>query len=322
MQQGWDLRLVLPCRPTERCLKALSKTGQDYEPILKKAVEMTSTFTLDGGDRVSGIRPALHKVKTGRWRGAVWLNGDTGQTWLVDAGFRESGSPDDVYVALINATGRDSRGIQPSEADEVKLFEEISKRQSEAWRQQIASDALHALLAAAAGENHSFDVTDIDGAAKLATVTVSVDRDEAEDEDAAHILNVDMHIVEWSEDPELREAIRVFCEVINPQSDDWDLLVSVSGRTLVTMLADVELKALEAMRGDRGDDRPVGTMEPTRHSHLVEHGAEASSTLTGSAIRAHCGQWLVASRNPVNVPLCTGCVLVQRIRESGWDFLG
>ena len=40
----------------------------------------------------------LFKVKAQRWRGAIWV--DAGIPWLVAAGLREEGSPDDFYASL------------------------------------------------------------------------------------------------------------------------------------------------------------------------------------------------------------------------------
>lgn len=40
----------------------------------------------------------LFKVKIRRWRGAVWL--EKTLPWLVAAGAREAGSPDDFYATL------------------------------------------------------------------------------------------------------------------------------------------------------------------------------------------------------------------------------
>jgi hypothetical protein len=50
----------------------------------------------------------LYKVKSGRWRGAVWVDPDR-QPWLVAAGWREEGSPEDFYEALA-ASARAARG--------------------------------------------------------------------------------------------------------------------------------------------------------------------------------------------------------------------
>lgn len=48
----------------------------------------------------------LFKVKVQRWRGAVWV--DAGIPWLIAAGQREEGSPDDFYASLA-ATGKAAR---------------------------------------------------------------------------------------------------------------------------------------------------------------------------------------------------------------------
>jgi hypothetical protein len=45
----------------------------------------------------------LFKVKAQRWRGAIWV--DAGIPWLVAAGWREEGSPDDFYASVSHALG-------------------------------------------------------------------------------------------------------------------------------------------------------------------------------------------------------------------------
>lgn len=49
----------------------------------------------------------LFKVKVQRWRGAVWM-ADDGIPWLVAAGQRDNGSPDDFYASL-TARGKAAR---------------------------------------------------------------------------------------------------------------------------------------------------------------------------------------------------------------------
>ncbi|MFC8518633.1 hypothetical protein [Streptomyces sp. NPDC057257] len=58
-------------------------------------------FTDDGAghERIRSIDDeVLFKVKVERWRGAVWTDEDL--PWLIAAGQREDGSPDDFYSAL------------------------------------------------------------------------------------------------------------------------------------------------------------------------------------------------------------------------------
>ncbi len=94
-------------RPTLRCLRedlALPVPGVDtpldeiVHPLLAKAAER---FTGDqrAHERISAIDDeVLFKVKVQRWRGAIWVDHD--RAWLVAAGQREEGSPDDFYAVL------------------------------------------------------------------------------------------------------------------------------------------------------------------------------------------------------------------------------
>jgi hypothetical protein len=94
-------------RPTLRCLRedlALPVPRVDTpldeitHPLLAKATERFA----DGQtphERISAIDDqVLFKVKIQRWRGAVWVDDDL--AWLVAAGQREDGSPEDFYAAL------------------------------------------------------------------------------------------------------------------------------------------------------------------------------------------------------------------------------
>jgi hypothetical protein len=94
-------------RPTLRCLRedlALPTPRADTpldeiaHPLLAKATERFA----DGQtpqERIAAIDDqVLFKVKVQRWRGAVWVDADL--PWLVAAGHREQGSPEDFYAAL------------------------------------------------------------------------------------------------------------------------------------------------------------------------------------------------------------------------------
>lgn len=95
-------------RPTLRCLR--EDLGQAVppadmlldevpHPLLAKASER---FADEGTqqERIASVDDqVLFKVKAQRWRGAVWM-ADDGVPWLVAAGQREEGSPDDFYAAL------------------------------------------------------------------------------------------------------------------------------------------------------------------------------------------------------------------------------
>jgi len=85
-----DLRLPVP--PADDLLDEID------HPLLAKANEQF-TGRRTGHERIRAVKDeVLFKVKVQRWRGAAWIEED--QPWLVAAGAREEGSPDDFYAAL------------------------------------------------------------------------------------------------------------------------------------------------------------------------------------------------------------------------------
>jgi hypothetical protein len=98
---------VRSARPTLRCLRddlhlPLPPVSQPLDevdhPLVRKAGERFADAATPH-ERIAAVDDqVLFKVKAQRWRGAVWVEPD--QPWLVAAGRREDGSPDDFYAAL------------------------------------------------------------------------------------------------------------------------------------------------------------------------------------------------------------------------------
>jgi hypothetical protein len=85
-----DLVLALP--PADEPLDEID------HPLLTKANEQFAVESTPH-ERIRAVKDEiLFKVKIQRWRGAAWVEAD--QPWLIAAGTRESGSPDDFYNAL------------------------------------------------------------------------------------------------------------------------------------------------------------------------------------------------------------------------------
>ena len=92
-------------RPTLRCLRedlalAVPRADTPLEeishPLLAKATERFADDQTPH-ERIAAIDDeVLFKVKAQRWQGAIWV--DAGIPWLVAAGWREEGSPDDCVV--------------------------------------------------------------------------------------------------------------------------------------------------------------------------------------------------------------------------------
>lgn len=95
-------------RPTVRCVRedlgypklppATLPLDRLDAPVLRKAQEVCRTDPPSTGRIVSIDDRVLWKVKIERWRGAVWC--ESPRRWLVAAGRREAGSPDDFYADL------------------------------------------------------------------------------------------------------------------------------------------------------------------------------------------------------------------------------
>lgn len=96
-----------PARPTVRCLREDLKLAvppvddpldEIDHPLLAKSNEQFADPQAPH-ERVRAVDDnVLFKVRIQRWRGAVWL--EDALPWLVAAGAREAGSPDDFYTML------------------------------------------------------------------------------------------------------------------------------------------------------------------------------------------------------------------------------
>lgn len=104
-----------PVRPTLRCLRndlklALPPATQPLDEVDHPLLAKARAQFADGAnphERIAAIDDQVFfKVKIQRWRGAVWV--EPALPWLVAAGRREAGSPDDFYAALA-ADGRAAR---------------------------------------------------------------------------------------------------------------------------------------------------------------------------------------------------------------------
>lgn len=94
-------------RPTLRCLRRDLKLpvppvdeplNEIDHPLLAKTNEQFGEVETPR-ERIRAVDDnVLFKIKVQRWRGAVWA--DDLRAWLVAAGLREAGSPDDFYAAL------------------------------------------------------------------------------------------------------------------------------------------------------------------------------------------------------------------------------
>jgi hypothetical protein len=112
-------------------------------PLLAKAAERFGDAQAPH-ERIAAIDDQVFfKVKVQRWRGAVWLDDET--AWLVAAGQREEGAPDDFYASLASrgtaararynaehapplATATHTADLLPAREDELRWLAEAAVR--------------------------------------------------------------------------------------------------------------------------------------------------------------------------------------------------
>jgi hypothetical protein len=170
-------------RPTLRCLRedlgqavprADTPLDEIEHPLLVKAAEQFADRT--SHERIAAIDDRiLFKVKVQRWRGAVWIDGEGGP-WLVAAGQREDGSPEDFYASLAArakaakskynaanspplATGTYTGDLMPGREDDLRWRAESAVRDERRLRVIVRSLLRQSLLD---GQEHA---AMLDGAA-------------------------------------------------------------------------------------------------------------------------------------------------------------
>jgi len=146
-----DLRME-KARPTLRCLRhdlaqeippARIPLDEIDHPLLVKATERFADDQVSH-ERIAAVDDeVLLKVKVQRWRGAAWVE-DSNLPWLVAAGHRQEGSPDDFYAALA-ARGRTARrrynAEHPSAHDHKTYTEDLLPRREDRLRWGIEAAA-------------------------------------------------------------------------------------------------------------------------------------------------------------------------------------
>lgn len=115
------------------------------------------------------------KMRTGRWRAAVWEDAE-GTAWVCAAGLRREGDSDDFYEEFSRACESGSDAYLPNDSDrQLKRRDESHARVAE-WEQLIVSQTRSSVLEAKATGASRFEVHTLgDATATCGTVDVSVE---------------------------------------------------------------------------------------------------------------------------------------------------
>jgi hypothetical protein len=126
-------------RPTLRCLREDLKlspgTGERpldeiEHPLMDKVREQFADLGTRHERILSVTDTVLFKAKIQRWRGAVWIDPTDAEprVWLVAAGTREDGSPDDFYAVMAARAMTACDRLLPNDDDRTRYIAESAVR--------------------------------------------------------------------------------------------------------------------------------------------------------------------------------------------------
>lgn len=329
-----------PARPTLRCLRqdltedwndtqqrgalndvpiALPSFDQLDHPVVRHAAGVFNGKPDTDAQRegITGLtNPMWLKLKTGRWRGAIWEDED-GQAWLCAAGLRREREATDFYAYFMGAvTGGGPDQFLPTDEDRRRLRAEQAEAAVADWERGLHQAACDALVAAKEAGTGSFVVPGVgEGSADLSTVEIEVviiDDDDDGGEGVAEVV-VSFARTDWSHVDLAEHADLIVLLAVQPDEQSWDPSSGATGPIYSLVMSPAELDALLAAV-DR-DGQP-GLSNPGQTAHFAHRGHLTESVIEGKPVRGLCGKWFVPRQDHEGKPRCERCDAVMRTLEE------
>ena len=334
---GILLDVRVPGRPTFAVLKSL---GADWtDPADRSAVmggqkipgplhelghpivSHTAATFITGEDQdvkresISGLtNPVWWKVKTNRWRGAVYQD-PNGIFWLCAADLRREGERTDFYKQFMAEVERSGpAGFLPTEDDQARLRLELAEARLDEWERRIHCDAGEALVAAMDTKSADFTIASLTGDQPLCAVKVEVDlvNDDDPAQSVAEVL-ITIERLDWGQADLAEESDIIVLAAIQPDEQAWDV-INLGGHPLYTLtMGAAELESL------------VGSHEPTATpgrtcagtiSHYAHKSRITEGAILGKGVRSLCGTWFVPRQDAELLPTCPSCEALHRNLRS------
>lgn len=326
-------------RPTLRCLSEYLTDGwDDHEhfrvtrspsedaplpslsdlahPVIQHAATLFSGDDSSDVAResISGLTdPPFWKLKTGRWRGAVWLD-KQGQAWIVAAGLRRENESDDFYksfMATVASSGAEP--FLPTAADLRRLkIESVSEALAD-WERQLHTDTVNAAVAAGAGDPQQMPVFSLDRSTTAANVeiTIEVVKGDPPEEDIAE-LTVVVEPINRSMKSLIERAEIVILSAISPQEQDWSQGYTAAARIYSMTESSAVLRAgIQASAGRRPGLVIAGTT-----AHYTHRNGLTDCTIEGKAVKALCGAHFVPRQDFDSMPVCPLCAQIYKMFDT------
>lgn len=336
LADGW--RDVADRRLAQGSAESLTKLVHELDhPVIRKAV---GDYPLGQEGRVeresiSGLAdPPFWKLKTDRWRGAIYVDPETNQPWLVAAGLRRGGEATDFYANFLTQVGRLGAGhFLPTEEDGELLRREVEDRTSASDRDErmerlkrLEGAASVAFLQAVAeglqqlGEPVSFDLM-LDQAPgetssqRFGFVEVLVVLDDDASPDGVVSVMADVTLTDWERVKLIEWMVSVMAAALERNEGKWGLTTTSPGGGLVqTLSVDFATRAdLVAACTQYGHVTQPGEFLPGGHVHTVPKSPLVDSMVEGHAIQGVCGRWFVPRQDHHHLPRCPECAGIQDV---------
>lgn len=325
--------MTTACRPTLRCIA--EDLDQDWDnveqfravkdrnvgslgvtlpdlahPVIRHARDLYTSASSGDVQRegISGLTdPMFYKLKSGRWRGAVYVAPD-GTPWLCAAGLRRENETADFYAWFMDRVrNAGPGGFLPTEADLTYAKRERTQAQLEEWEKSLHRDGQVALRTAADSAGAAeVPVTSIKTGATIATARVIVEQID-DDQDSLTEVILEFVDIDWSAISYVERAQEVLMLSICDEPTAW-----TAGHN-----ADSQIYSLQSGTGLQflldvlPDVSRAGLPAEPQLSHLAKKDLLVGSAVNGEAVVTLCGAWLVQSRDAETLPTCSECAEIH-----------
>ncbi|RDH13872.1 DUF3039 domain-containing protein [Tsukamurella pulmonis] len=285
-------------------------------PVIRHAIEVFSD--LDGEhqrETISGLSdPTFYKLKTGRWRGAIFID-ENNQPWLVAAGLRRAGDRDDFYADFmnrVNASG--SSSVLPTAEDNSRLRRENAEGELTKWEQGVHDAILGAVARIGTDGQEKVTLHALGGDSRdvlcEVEVTIAVIEDDADAPEGYGEVVLEFQTIRWQDEPLIGRAELVAMCAIGPDEQSWKAGHASVGRIYSSDGSAAEINAMLG-RALRGSNKVPGASTPGVVAHFTHEARLTEQYVEGTATKALCGKVFVPRQAPDDLAVCPTCCAVR-----------
>lgn len=286
-------------------------------PLIRKAVDAFGEDEHEDGTREK-IRSAtaitLWKIRCEQWRGAIWMDPETGVRWLIAAGLAKGGhkDADDFYEGV--GRENDSNAFKywlPTEDDIRLLKREAGAALRFVWELGIQRQVLDVLREIHAGGTSRFEILQPKKTTKLADVEITVDpvRNDG-DIDTDDVVVVIDPVGEYASSNVLWQlTLRILISISAPEQG-WDSF----GWTFSNMGEPGQWTGRVAELERLVERDELAFSEPGKESHYIHREHLTWKSIEGKAVRSLCGVRFVPLQDHENMPVCPECTKLFKSR--------